>query len=201
MQPTDLPVLAFDDLASWERWLRKNGAKSVGIWLKFSKAGAERPTMRKAEAIEGALCHGWIDGQLLGLDAHYFLTRFTPRRSDSPWSKINREAAQRLLAEGRVSAIGLREIENAKANGRWDKAYAAQGSAQIPPDLRKAFVAQPAAKRFFEQLDSANRYAILYRLNDAKKPETRARRLVQYVDMLLRGETIHAPRARRVGKT
>jgi uncharacterized protein YdeI (YjbR/CyaY-like superfamily) len=191
MEPTDLPVIAFDDLPSWERWLRKNGKTSKGLWLKFSKAGADRPTLKKSEAIEGALCHGWIDGQLAKFDAHYFLTRFTPRRRDSPWSKINRDTVQRLIAAGRVSAHGLREIESAKENGRWDKAYASSSNAVVPADLRAALKAVPAAKRFFDQIDRTNRYAILYRVNDAKKPETRARRIAQFVEMLAHGETIH----------
>ena len=190
MDPTDLPIVAFDDLESWERWLRRNGAASPGLWLKFAKAGAATPTLKKAEAIEGALCHGWIDGQLAGFDEHYFLTRFTPRRRDSPWSKINRDSALRLIAQGRVSAQGLREIEAAKANGRWDKAYS-QSKSVVPADLQAALKATPAAKRFFETLDRANRYAIIYRVNDAKKPETRAKRIAQYVDMMVREETIH----------
>lgn len=149
-------------------------------------------TLKKSAAIEGALCHGWIDGQLARFDEQYFLTRFTPRRRDSPWSKINRDAVQRLVAEGRVSAHGLREIESAKENGRWDKAYASSSNAVVPSDLQAALKKVPAAKRFFEQLDRANRYAILYRINDAKKTETRARRIAQFVEMLARGETIHA---------
>lgn len=194
MDSLDLPVIAFDDLPSWERWLRACGETSKGVWLKFSKAGVDRPTLKKSEAIEGALCQGWIDGQLARLDEQYFLTRFTPRRRDSPWSRINRDAAQRLMADGRVSAHGMREIDSAKANGRWDKAYASSSSAVVPPDLHTALKKAPAAKRFFEQLDRTNRYAILYRVNDAKKPETRARRIAQFVEMLGRGETIHATR-------
>ncbi|MEO7323990.1 MAG: YdeI/OmpD-associated family protein [Dokdonella sp.] len=194
MDPTDLPVIAFDDLLSWERWLRKHGETSKGLWLKFSKTGADRPTLKKSAAIEGALCHGWIDGQLARFDEQHFLTRFTPRRRDSPWSKINRDAAQRLMADGRVSASGLREIESAKASGRWDKAYASSRNAAVPADLQSALNTMPAAKRFFEQLDRANRYAILYRVHDARKPETRARRIAQFVEMLTRGETIHASR-------
>jgi uncharacterized protein YdeI (YjbR/CyaY-like superfamily) len=191
MDKKDLPTLAFADLASWERWLRKQGAEASGLWLTFAKAGAPQPTLRKAEAIEGALCHGWIDGQLAKLDEHYFLTRFTPRRRGSPWSRINVETAQRLITEGRMAAGGLREIEAAKADGRWDNAYASQANAIVPDDLGAALKAAPAARRFFDALDGANRYAIIWRVMQAKKPDTRARRIVQYVDMLLRGETIH----------
>jgi uncharacterized protein YdeI (YjbR/CyaY-like superfamily) len=195
MKTTDLPMLAFADLSAWERWLRKNGETSAGVWLKFAKAGATRPTLKKAEAIEGALCHGWIDGQLAAHDEQYFLTRFTPRRRGSPWSLINRKTVQRLLKEERVSAAGLREIENAKSNGRWDAAYASQGKATVPADLHQALKAAPAAKKFFDTLDGANRYAIIYRVGEAKKPETRAQRIAKYVGMLCRGETVH-PKAR-----
>lgn len=190
MDPVDLPVIAFGDLKTWERWLRKNGTTSKGLWLKFSKAGAATPTLKKSEAIEGALCHGWIDGQLAGFDEHYFLTRFTPRRRDSTWSEINRNAAVRLIAAGRVSEIGMREIEAAKANGRWEKAYS-QAKSVVPADLQAALKAAPAARRFFEALDRVNRFAIIYRVNDAKKAETRAKRIAQYVEMLARGESIH----------
>lgn len=191
MDPKDEPRLTFDDLPSWERWLCRNGETATGVWLMFAKAGAQRPTLSKAEAIEGALCHGWIDGQLAKHDEQYFLTRFTPRRRGSPWSRINRETAQRLLADDRVSARGLREIENAKANGRWDSAYASQSKAVVPADLQAALKAKPAAKKMFDTLDSANRYAITYRVQEAKRPETRARRIAQYIDMLARGEVLH----------
>lgn len=200
MDPKDLPVLAFADLRSWEHWLRKNGETTPGVWLKFAKAGAVQPTLSKAEAIEGALCHGWIDGQLAKFDEQYFLIRFTPRRRGSPWSRINRETAQRLLAEGRVSAKGLCEIETAKANGRWDTAYASQANTVVPSDLRAALKAAASAKKLFDALDGANRYAIIYRVMEAKKPETRARRIAQYIDMLTRGETIH-PRTRGRGRS
>jgi uncharacterized protein YdeI (YjbR/CyaY-like superfamily) len=164
--------------------------------LKFSKAGALRPTLSKAEAVEAALCHGWIDGQLAKFDEHYFLVRFTPRRRGSGWSAINRDAAQRLTEAGRMSDAGRREVDAAKADGRWDAAYASQRCAEPPPDLREALAANPTAERIFSALDAANRYAVIYRVQDAKKPETRARRIARYVDMLARGETIH-PRNRR----
>jgi len=198
MDASDLPIQAFADLAAWERWLRRNGARAAGTWLKFSKAGAPTPTLAKREAIEGALCHGWIDGQLAALDRHYFLTRFTPRRPGSAWSRINRDTAQRLLDEGRVSACGLREIESAKANGCWEAAYASQANATVPPDLLAALKAAPKARKCFEALDGANRYAVIYRVMQPKTPQTRARRIEQFVAMLLRGETIHpvGPRKR-----
>ncbi|HEY0230450.1 MAG TPA: YdeI/OmpD-associated family protein [Dokdonella sp.] len=197
MQAKDLPIHAFADLAAWERWLRRNGERAAGAWLKFSKAGAPVPTLAKREAIEGALCHGWIDGQLAAFDAHYFLIRFTPRRRGSAWSRINRDTAQRLLAEGRVAPNGLREIETAKANGGWDSAYASQANATVPADLQAALKAAPKAKKGFDALDGANRYAIIYRVMQPKKAQTRARRIEQFVEMLLRGETIHPPGGRR----
>jgi uncharacterized protein YdeI (YjbR/CyaY-like superfamily) len=195
MTTKDLPILAFGDLASWEAWLEVHGTSSPGLWLKFSKAGARPSTLGKAEAIEAALCHGWIDGQLARCDEHHFLVRFTPRRRGSRWSAINRDAAQRLIEAGRMSGAGQREVDAAKADGRWDAAYASQSAAQPPPDLVEALAANPAAQRMFGGLDAANRYAVIYRVQDAKKPETRARRIVQYVDMLARGETLH-PRKR-----
>jgi uncharacterized protein YdeI (YjbR/CyaY-like superfamily) len=193
----ELPITTFNDLAAWEEWLRAHGETSPGLQLKISKAGAARPTISKAEAIEGALCHGWIDGQINKFDDEYFLTRFTPRRTASRWSAINRKAAERLIREGRMSDAGLREVERAKATGRWDTAYASRSTAQAPADLKAAIKADPAAQKAFDQLDSANRYAVIYRVQDAKKPETRARRIEQYVAMLARGETIHPKRAKK----
>ena len=187
----DLPVLTFDDLAAWEAWLNEHGASADGLWMKLGKANAPRSTISKAQAIEGALCHGWIDGQLAKFDQHYFLVRFTPRRRGSRWSAANRNTAQSLIDAGRMSSAGQREVEAAKADGRWDSAYASQSKAEPPPDLLKALAANPAARRMFEELDGANRYAIIYRVQDAKKPETRIRRIQQYVEMLARGETIH----------
>jgi uncharacterized protein YdeI (YjbR/CyaY-like superfamily) len=199
MSPNDLPIQAFADLAEWERWLRRHGETAPGLWLKFSKAGAPTPTLAKREAIEGALCHGWIDGQLKAFDEHYFLTRFTRRRAGSAWSRINRETAQRLLDEGRVSPIGLREIETAKANGCWERAYASQANAAVPADLLAALKVVPKARAFFDALDGANRYAVIYRVVQPKTPQARARRIEQFVAMLLRGETVHpvGPRKRK----
>lgn len=198
MTGKELPIIAFDDLDSWDTWLRSHGAASSGMRLKFAKSGAPRPTISKAEAIEAALCHGWIDGQLGKFDDAYFLTRFTPRRPGSRWSAINRGTAERLMREGRMAAAGLAEVERAKATGRWDTAYAPQSEAQPPSDLIAALDASPAAKRMFDGLDGANRYAVIYRVQDVKKPETRARKIAAYVEMLARGETIH-PRPERKG--
>ena len=186
-----LEVLAFPDAASWEQWLSANGAASPGVWMKLGKAGAPEPSVSKAQAIEIALCHGWIDGQLGKLDEAYFLTRFTPRRPSSRWSQVNRKTAERLLSEGRIAPAGLAQIEAAKADGRWDAAYAPQSKAEPPADLLAALAAEPAAEALFRELDSANRFAVIYRVQDAKKPETRARRIADFVAMLARGETIH----------
>jgi uncharacterized protein YdeI (YjbR/CyaY-like superfamily) len=189
------PVLQFSIVAKFEAYLAKEPRSSKGCWLKLSKAGAAQPTITKQAAIEAALCHGWIDGQLGACDDQYFLVRMTPRRRASRWSQKNRAAAEALLAQGRVHAAGIAEIEKAKSDGRWAAAYASQGKAQMPDDLAAALSRKPSALRFFEQLDRANRYAILYRVNDAKRPETRARRIADFVAMLGRGETLHPPKA------
>jgi uncharacterized protein YdeI (YjbR/CyaY-like superfamily) len=185
------PVLAFTTIQDIEAYLSGEPADSRGFWLKLSKIGAPEPTISKAEAIEAALCCGWIDGQLGKLDEHYFLIRMTPRRPGSRWSANNRATAERLAQHGRLRPAGLAEVEGAKTDGRWAAAYASQGKADIPPDLKAALSADEAAKRFFETLDRANRFAIIYRVNDAKRPETRVKRIAQYVGMLARGETIH----------
>jgi len=185
------PVLAFTTIQDIEAYLSGEPADSRGFWLKLSKIGAPEPTISKAEAIEAALCCGWIDGQLGKLDEHYFLIRMTPRRPGSRWSANNRATAERLAQHGRLRPAGLAEVEGAKTDGRWAAAYASQGKADIPPDLKAALLADEAAKRFFETLDRANRFAIIYRVNDAKRPETRVKRIAQYVGMLARGETIH----------
>ena len=185
------PILAFETAQDLEAYLAGEPRASKGCWLKLSKAGALEATISKADAIEVALCWGWIDGQLDKFDDQHYLVRITPRRTGSRWSAKNRETAGRLLAQGRLQAPGLAEIEAAKADGRWDKAYASQGKAQVPEDLAAVLASHKAAQHFFEALDGANRYSIIYRVNDAKKPETRARRITQFVEMLARGETIH----------
>ena len=180
-----LPILAFATLAAWEAWLEVQPVSSPGLWLKLAKKGSGIPSVTKAEAIQGALCHGWIDGQLDAYDAHAWLIRFTPRRAGSKWSQVNRESALALIAAGRMQSVGLAEIEAARSDGRWDAAYAPQSTAQVPPDLAAALDAAPDAKRAFDGLDGRNRYAVIYRVQDAKKPETRAKR---FIAMLARGE-------------
>lgn len=186
-----LPIFAFRTVRALERQLSGEPATSKGFWLKLSKAGAPEPTISKEEAIEASLCCGWIDGQLDSLDQHYFLVRMTPRRPGSRWSAKNRETAVRLAKQGRVMPAGLTQIEAAKREGRWDTAYLSQGKAEIPDDLEAALAANKAAKQFFEGVDRANRYAVIYRVNDAKLPDTRARRIADFVAMLARGESLH----------
>ena len=185
------PTLHFDDSAAWERWLKKEHARATGVWLRIAKKGAEQPSVSHPEALEVALCYGWIDALKRNDGAHHWLQRFTPRSARSIWSKINRDKALALIAAGRMRAAGQKEIDRAKADGRWDAAYDGGRAATVPPDLQAAFDANPKAKAFFTTLDSTNRYAVLFRLQTAKKPETRERRLRQFVEMLARGEKLH----------
>lgn len=187
----DLPILPFSSAAAMEEWLEQNHASSEGIWLKIAKKGSGIATVTYAEALELALCFGWIDSQKRGFDQDFFLQRFTPRRPGGKWSQINRSKAEGLIAAGEMRAAGMAEVEAAKADGRWDAAYAGQRAAKVPADLQRELDRSKAAADFFAELDSANRYAILYRLEDAKKPETRERRLRKFVTMLERGEKIH----------
>jgi uncharacterized protein YdeI (YjbR/CyaY-like superfamily) len=188
------PILSFTDAAELEAHL-ESGA--TGFWLKLSKAGAPEPTISKQETIEAALCCGWIDGQLAPHDGDYFLVRMTPRRPGSRWSAKNRATADRLALDGRLRRAGVAEIDAAKADGRWEAAYASQRHAVVPDDLAAALRSNAAAQGFFEELDSANRYAIIYRVNDARRPETRVRRIATFVDMLAKGETIHPRKTKR----
>ena len=188
---TGLPVLAFASAAEWEQWLRKQPRSSKGLWVKLAKKESGIASVSRREAIDGALCHGWIDGQLQPYDEQYWLVRFTPRSAKSKWSKINSTRAQELIELGRMSAAGLAEVERAKSDGRWEVAYPSQSKAEVPEDLQAALDANPKAQRLFSQLDSANRYAILYRLHEARKPETRCERIAKFVAMLARGETLH----------
>jgi uncharacterized protein YdeI (YjbR/CyaY-like superfamily) len=186
-----LPILAFADLAAWEAWLAAQPATSRGVWLKLAKQSAGAACVGKAQAIDGALCHGWIDGQLNPFDDDWWLIRFTPRKPRSKWSEKNRRRAEHLLAAGRIAPAGLAEIDAAKADGRWDAAYAPASTAEVPADLAAALDADPRARAFFDTLTGANRYAILYRVHDAKKPATRAARIARFVAMCAAGETVH----------
>jgi uncharacterized protein YdeI (YjbR/CyaY-like superfamily) len=187
----DLDIHLFATPADLERWLEDNASSSPGVWLKIAKKGAPEPSVTYAEALELALCFGWIDSQKRGLDETHFLQRFTPRRPRGRWSKINREKCEALEAAGRLRPAGAAEVAAAKADGRWEAAYEGSRTAKVPDDLQRELDANPAAAASFADLDSANRYAILYRLQDAKKPETRERRLRKFIAMLERGEKIH----------
>jgi uncharacterized protein YdeI (YjbR/CyaY-like superfamily) len=188
---TEQPVLAFASQAEFEAWMEANHADSDGIWLKFAKKGTGVPTVVYAEALEVALCFGWIDGQVKKVDETYYMQRWTPRRARSKWSKINRAKAEALIASGQMRPAGLAEVERAQADGRWEQAYDAPSRMEVPADLQAALDANPAAAEFFARLSKQNRYAIVFRLHDAKRPETRARRLAQFMEMLVNGETIH----------
>ena len=187
----ELPIHLFADPGELEAWLEESHGSCEGIWLKIAKKGAGVTSVTYGEALELALCFGWIDSQKRGFDERYFLQRFTPRRPRGRWSKINREKAEALIATGRMRPSGLAEVDAAKADGRWEAAYEGQRTAKVPADLQRELDANPAAAAFFAGLDGANRYAVIYRLNDAKKTETRERRLRKYVGMLERGEKIH----------
>ncbi len=191
------PIMLFRTLEDFERWLSSQPPAAGGVWLRFAKKGAPLVTLSKQAAIDAALCHGWIDGQLQTFDAESWLIRFTPRNARSKWSQVNRDRAQVLVGEGRMRAAGLAQIQRAQADGRWEAAYAPQSRGVVPPDLQAALDGNPTAKAFFATLDAANRYAITYRVQDAKKPETRAARIRKYVGMLARGATIH-PKPRGV---
>jgi uncharacterized protein YdeI (YjbR/CyaY-like superfamily) len=194
------PVLLFKDLPSIEAYFSANGGSQSGFWLKLSKAGAPVATITKALAIEAALCHGWIDGQLGKFDEHYFLVRMTPRRPTSRWSANNRDTAERLIREKLMRPSGLKQVEQAKNDGRWNVAYKSQSKAEPSPDFLAALTANKKAERAFANLDGANRYAFIYRVNDAKRPETRDKRIREYVDMLAQGKTIHPAKSKRSSK-
>ncbi len=185
------PTLAFASPDEFRQWLERHHADSAGIWLRIARKDSAAPSVTYAQALETALCYGWIDGQKRAGDELHWLQRFTPRKPRSGWSRINREKAEALIAGGRMQPPGLAEVERARADGRWQAAYDSQSRAEVPPDLQAALEASPAAAAFFATLNAVNRYAILYRLQSARKPETRARRLRGFIDMLERGEKLH----------
>jgi uncharacterized protein YdeI (YjbR/CyaY-like superfamily) len=189
----DLPVRAFRDDRAFERWLDRNHDRSPGLWIKVAKRDSGIPSVTHAEALDVALCYGWIDGQRRALDATHFLQRFTPRRAKSMWSQINQEKVAQLAESGRMRPAGLREVERAKADGRWDAAYAGQRTATVPDELQRLLDRNQKARAFFETLDSRNRYAFIWRVQEAKKPETRVRRAEKFVEMLAAGEMLHPP--------
>lgn len=187
----ELPIIPFASLEEWEAWLEEHHATSDGLWLKIAKKDSSLSTVSFAEALDVALCYGWIDSQADGFDDRYWLQRFTPRRPRSKWSKRNSAKATKLIEDGRMKPAGLREIERARADGRWDAAYEPQSTATVPEDLRRELEKNEEARESFAALDSANRYAILHRIQDARRPETRARRIEKYVAMLREGKKLY----------
>lgn len=183
--------LECSNAASWARWLKRHHASAAGVWLRIAKKDSGIASIDYAAALEEALCHGWIDGQRKSDDAQYFQQRFTPRTARSMWSQINRAKVLKLIEDGRMLPAGLAEIDRAKADGRWDAAYEAASVATVPPDLQAALDANKKAAKFFVTLNAQNRYAVLFRIQGAKKPETRARRIEKFVEMLAKGEKIH----------
>lgn len=192
MAAPDLPTEHFTDAAAWERWLERHTG-SAGIWLKIAKKDSGIPSVTYAEALDVALCHGWIDGQKKGFDARFFLQRFTPRRARSTWSKINVAKIEALTAAGRMRPAGQREVDAARADGRWDAAYDGAKSMDVPPELAKALslARHRKAKAFFDTLDKTNRYAVCWRVQTAVKAETKQARVEKLVAMLARGEKLH----------
>lgn len=185
------PILQLASPEEWEAWLDAEHASSDGVWLKFAKKGSGVTTVVYAEALDVALCYGWIDSQVMTFDERFYLQRFTPRRARSKWSKINVEKIEALTKSGRMKPAGLEQVELAKADGRWDASYPSPANMTEPADLEKALKASPKAAEFYATLNKSNRYAIIYQLEDAKKPETRERRLAKFIGMLERGEKLY----------
>jgi len=191
MTASDPSAVAFATAAAWQDWLAEHHTTADGLWLRLAKKDAPEQTLTYAEALDVALCFGWIDAQTRGLDDAYWLKRFTPRKPGSRWSKINTQKADALIAAGRMQPAGLAEVESARADGRWDTAYAGPRTITVPDDLTAALAANPAAAAFFATLNSVNRFAILYRIGTVKRPETRARKIAQYVQMLGEHRKLH----------
>ncbi len=187
----DLPILQVPDQQAWERWLDANHACTAGAWLKTAKRSAAQRTVTHPEALESAICFGWIDGQRVPHDESFFLQRFTPRKARSRWSQINRDKAEQLIAQRRMRPAGLAQVEAAKRDGRWESAYPPQSRATAPEDFQRALDRNPDAKAFFETLRGQNRYAFLYRIQDAKRPETRRKRIETFIAMLNQGRTFY----------
>jgi uncharacterized protein YdeI (YjbR/CyaY-like superfamily) len=187
----NLPIISFESQQDWQRWLAEHHADAAGIWLKIAKHESDIASVSYAEALDSALCYGWIDGQKAAFDDQFWLQKFTPRRAKSGWSKVNCDKATALINAGRMQPAGLRQVELAQADGRWERAYDSQSQIAIPEDFQSELDKNEQAKAFFSTLDSANRYAILYRIQTAKKPETRAARIQKYTEMLAKHEKIH----------
>ena len=191
MKSTELPTLPFANKKKWADWLAKQHDKSAGVWLKLAKKHSGISSVTYEAALDVALCYGWIDGQKKGFDDKYWLQKFTSRGAKSIWSKINTEKVERLIASGEMKPAGLKAIEAAKQDGRWDAAYASQKNISVPEDFQAALDKNEKAKVFFATLNSVNRYAILFRIQTTKKAETRAKRIQQFVEMLERGEKLY----------
>ena len=189
--PKELPILLFEDQAAWASWLAENHATSAGLWLRIAKKGSGLVSVTYDAALTVALCYGWIDGQKGRYDDGSWLQKFTRRGPKSIWSQINRDKAEALIAGGQMQAAGLDAITRARQDGRWEAAYASQSKMTVPADLQAALDANPAANAFFATLNSANRYAILFRIHNAKKAETRAKRIHDFIQMLIRQEKIY----------
>lgn len=187
----EYPVLFFKNAAGYEKWLAKNHASADGVWLKVAKANTGIPSVTHAEALDASLCYGWIDGLRRGLDEKYFVQKFTPRRPNSIWSVINKKKVDVLTKAGKMQPAGLAAIEDAKKNGRWNKAYHSQKTMAVPEDLQQALDKNVKAKKFFATLSSQNRYSILFRIGNVKKEETRKRKITEFVAMLAKHETIY----------
>jgi uncharacterized protein YdeI (YjbR/CyaY-like superfamily) len=197
MRSDELPLLTFSNPTAFRRWLEAQSLTSQGAWLKFARKGAPEATISKSDAIDLGLAHGWIDGQLGRVDEFYFKTRFTPRKPKSAWSKLNCERVEKLIGSGQMTQQGLAQVDAAKEDGRWEAAYPAQSTATLHADLQAALDRDPCARRVFHTLDSANRYAINYRVHQAKTAEKRQAKIVEFMEMLRRGETIHPRRVAR----
>lgn len=192
MKSTDLPTLPFASKEKWAAWLAKQHDKSAGVWLKLAKKDSGIASVTYEEALDVALCYGWIDGQKKGFDDRYWLQKFTPRGAKSIWSKINTEKVERLTARGEMKPAGLKAVEAAKADGRWDAAYASQKNISVPEDFQAALDRNKNAKEVFQSLKSAERYSLLFRLHHVKKPETRAKKIQEFVTMLEQGEKLQS---------
>jgi uncharacterized protein YdeI (YjbR/CyaY-like superfamily) len=184
-------ALSFPSKTEWRNWLEAEHGSSAGVWLKIARKGGAEAGISYPDALLEALCFGWIDGQKRGLDTKHWLQRFGPRKAGSRWSKINTKHAEALIAAGRMQPAGQREVDAARADGRWDAAYAGQRTIEVPDDLAQALAARPEAASFFDTISSQNRYSILHRIGAVKRPETRARKIAQYVEMLAAHKTIH----------
>ena len=187
----EYPIIHFADEAAWEAWLDEHHATAPGVWLRMAKKASALTSVSYAEALDVALCYGWIDGQVKKHDADSWVQKFTPRGKKSLWSKVNRGKVERLVATGRMRPAGQAAVDAAKADGRWDRAYDSPATATVPDDLSRALAKSKKAAKFFETLDRANRYAVIWRVQTAATPETRAKRIAELVAMLARGETIH----------